>query len=145
MQRLDSFFESRLRARADWKGIMVGSIDGLERQLPSSAPKAARLHLGELRESASKASSAQARKSCERRLDSLLESLPCFRGAFRRYVGERVDSAIDVMESVMETMSRVARLQGKRKAERGITKLLVDFRKKRRKPIYKPIKPVQRT
>jgi hypothetical protein len=40
----------------------------------------------------------------------------------------------------METMIKLARAREKRKAERGIAKILADFRKKRRKPIYKPIR-----
>ena len=124
---------------------MVGLIDDLERQLRSSAPKTARLQLGELRECASKAATAKARKSCERRLDSLAESSPYFRGAARRHVGERADIAIDGIERILDGMIKLARARDNRKGERGITKILVDFQKKRRKPIYRPINSVRRT
>jgi hypothetical protein len=42
-------------------------------------------------------------------------------------------------------MAGLARARGKKRAERGIKKVLGDFRKKRRKPIYKPINSMQRT
>jgi len=129
----------------EWKDFAIGLIDGLERQLSSSAPKTARLQLAELRECASKATTAKARKSCERRLDRLSESTPFFRGAARRHIGGQADLAIDGTERFIESMIKLAHVQGKKEAERGMRKILADFRKKRRKPIYKPIHPVQRT
>jgi hypothetical protein len=112
----------------EWKSLIIGSIDGLERQLGSSASKRARSQLGELRECASKAATAKARKLCERRLDSLAESSPCFRGAARRYVLTAIN---DSVERVLKAFIKVARVRGNRKAERGITKLLVDFDSKK--------------
>jgi hypothetical protein len=124
----------------EWKDFAIGLINGLERQLCPSAPKAAKLQLAELRERAIKATTAKVRKSCERRLDRISESTLFFRGAVRRHVGEQVDIAVDGIERIVEGMVKVARVRGNKKAERGITKILADFRKKRRKPIYKPIK-----
>jgi hypothetical protein len=77
-------------------------------------------------------------------LDTLAESSPYFKGAVRRHVGEQVAIILDGTERAMEGMVKLARAQGNRKGERGITKLLMDFRKKRRKPLYKPVKSVQR-
>jgi hypothetical protein len=124
----------------EWENFTIGLIDGLERQLCSSAPKTAKLHLAELRECASKATTANARKLCEQRLDRLSESTPFFRGAARRHVGEHADIAIDGIERSLEGMIKLARVRGDKKAERRITKILADFQEKRRKPIYKPIK-----
>jgi hypothetical protein len=135
----------RRQSEQEWKDFIIALIDGLERQLCRSAPKAARLQLEKLRECASKASTAAARKSCERKLDRLTESTPFFRGAARRYVGERADIAIDGVERVLEGMIKLARVQGNKKAVRGIAKILADFRVKRRKPIYKPINAIPRT
>ena len=115
---------------------MVGLIEGLERQLSSSAPKTARMQLGEVRECIGRAASAKARKSCERMLDTLAESSPYFKGAARRHVGEQVDIILDGTERVLGGMARIARARGNRKGERGITKILVDFCRKRRKPLY---------
>jgi hypothetical protein len=124
----------------EWKNFAIDLIDGLERQLCSSAPKTARLQLAELRECASKATTIKARKSCEQRLDKLIESTPFFRAAARRHVGERADITIDGIERSLEGMINLARVRGDKKAERRIAKILADFRKNRRKPIYKPIK-----
>jgi hypothetical protein len=124
----------------EWKNFAIDLIDGLERQLCSSAPKTARLQLAELRECASKATTVKARKSCEQRLDKLVESTPFFRAAARRHVGERADIAIDGIERSLERMINLARVRGDKRAERRIAKILADFRKNRRKPIYKPIK-----
>ena len=121
--------------RREWKDFAIGLIDGLERQLSSSAPKAARLQLAEIRECASRATTAKARRLCERRLDRLGESTPFFRGAVRR----------DGYERLIESMAKLAQAHGKKEAERGIHKILADFRKKRRKPIYKPIHTLPRT
>jgi hypothetical protein len=96
--------------------------------------------LAELRECASKATTVKARKSCEQRLDKLVERTPFFRAAAWRHVGERADIAIDGIERSVEGMINLARVRGDKKAERRIAKMLADFRKNRRKPIYKPIK-----
>jgi hypothetical protein len=122
----------------EWKDFAIGMIDDLERQLCLSAPKTARLQLAELRECASKAATAKERKSCERRLDRLTESAPFFRGAARRLVGKRADIAIDGAERLLEVMIKLARVRGNKKAERRITKTLVDFRKKRSNLIHRP-------
>jgi hypothetical protein len=124
---------------SEWKNFAIGLIDGLERQLSSSAPKTAKLKLAELHECINKAVTAKKRKSWERRLDGLTESTPFFKGATRRYIGARMDIAIDGVERSIEGMGKLARARGDKKAEKGIAKILVDFRKKRRKPIYKPI------
>jgi hypothetical protein len=126
----------------EWKNFAIDLIDGLERQLCSSAPKTARLQLAELRECASKATTIKARKSCEQRLDKLIESTPFFRAAARRHVGERADITIDGIERSLEGMINLARVRGDKKAERRIAKILADFRKNRRKPIYKPVKKI---
>jgi hypothetical protein len=124
----------------EWKNFVISLIDGLERQLCSSAPKTAKFQLAELRECASKPTTVTARKLCERRLDRLSESTSFFRGAARRHVGEHADIAIDGIEWSLEGMTKLARVRGDKRAERRIAKILADFRKKRRKPIYKPIK-----
>ena len=129
---------------SEWKNFAIGLIDGLERQLSSSAPKTARLRLAELRESINKAATAEKRKSWERRLDRLAESTPFFKGVARRYVGTRMDIAIDGIERSIEGMAKLARTRGNKKAEKGILKILVDFRKKRRKPVCKPINAVKK-
>jgi hypothetical protein len=77
-------------------------------------------------------------------VDRLGESTPFFRGAVRRHIGEAADIAIDGYEALMETFLKIARARGNKKAVRGITKILADFRKKRRKPIYKSILSAQR-
>jgi hypothetical protein len=128
----------------EWRNFASELIDGLERQLCSSAPKRAKLQLAELRECASKATTAKARKAWERRCDRLGESTPFFRGAVRRHIGEQMDIAIDGMDGAIEAMAKLAKAQGNTKAERGIAKTLADFRKKRRKPVYKPIHSIQR-
>ena len=125
--------------RKEWKTFMMCCIDDVERNLAASAPKTAKVQLGELRKRVSDAVSPQARKSCERRLDRLSESTPCFRAAGRRLIGERADIAVDAMEQCVESMARLAQARGNKQAERGIRRLLGDFKKKRRKPIYKPI------
>lgn len=121
---------------------MIRVVDGLERQLSSSAPKTARLQLVELRECASKATTARARKSYEQRVDRLVKSTPFFRSAGRRYIGELSDIAIDETERTIESMAKLAKAQGNKKAEREIPKILANFQEKRRKPIYKPIHSV---
>jgi hypothetical protein len=128
----------------EWKDFIIGLIDGVERQLSSSTPKAARSQLAELRECAKKAKTARARKLCERRVDRLGESTPFFRGAVRRHIGEAADIVVDETERAIEAMARLAHARGNKKAERGIHKILADFRKKRRKPIYKSIHSTQR-
>lgn len=128
----------------EWKDFIIGTIDGVERQLRSSTPKSARLQLAELRECARKATTAKARKSCERRLDRLGESTPFFRGAVRRHIGEAADIVVDETERAIEAMAKLAHARGNKKAERGIHKVLADFRKKRSKPIYKSIHSARR-
>ena len=129
----------------EWKSFAVGMVDRLSRQLPSSAPKKAQLQLAELRERACKPTTARMRKSWERSCDRLTESAPYFRGAARRVIGDLADIAIDGAEHCLSSMAGLARARGNKEAEKGIKKTLRDFRKKRRKPIYKPIKSVQRT
>jgi biotin synthase-related radical SAM superfamily protein len=124
---------------SEWKNFVIGLIDGLEQQLRSSAPKTARLKLAELRECINKAVTAKKRKSWERRLDRLTESSSFFKAAARRHVGARMDVALDARERSIEGMIKLAQVRGNKVGARKITKLLADFRKKRRKPIYKPI------
>jgi hypothetical protein len=81
-------------------------------------------------------------KSYEQRVDRLVKSTPFFRGAGRRCIGELSDITIDKIERTIESMAKFAKAQGKKKAEREIHKILANFRKKRRKPIYKPIHSV---
>jgi hypothetical protein len=123
---------------SEWKNFVIGLIDGLERQLSSSAPKTAKLKLSELRECINKAATSKKRKSLERRLDRLTESSSFFKAAARRHIGARMDVAIDGLERSIEGMIKLAQVRGNKDGTRKITNLLVDFRKKR-KPIYKPI------
>ena len=123
----------------EWKNFAIGLIDGLERQLRSSAPKTARLQLAELRGCAIKASNAKARNSLKRKIDKLVESTPYFRGASRRVIGEYADLSMDATERCFEGLIRFARVRGDKKAERKLTKSLSNLRKKRRKPFYKPV------
>jgi hypothetical protein len=74
-------------------------------------------------------------------LDKLGESTPFFWAAVRRLIGEQAEIAIDGIE----TMIKLARVRRNKKAEKGITKILADFRKTRRKPIYKPVNSMRRT
>jgi hypothetical protein len=134
----------RLMTPRQWIDFTIGLIDRLERQLSPSAPKTARVQLAAVRVQASRSNTARARKSCEQRLDKLTESTPHFRGAARRVVGELADIAIDEAERYMESMSGLARVKGKKSAARVIEESLADFRKKRRKPIYKPIQAMSR-
>jgi len=125
----------------EWKLFMMGHIDGVERNLSTSAPRAARAQLEELRSRVNRAVSARSRKACERRADRLTESTPYFRAACRRHIGQEADICIDGIERCIESMAGLARAQGRRRVERKIEKILRDFRKRRRKPIYRPIKP----
>ena len=124
---------------------MTRLIAGVERNLSASSPKTARAQLEALRKRVSNAISAQERKSCERRMDRLSESTAFFRAACRRYIGEQADIAVDGIERCIDSMRRLARARGNKKAERGRKRVLGDFRKKRRKPIYKPINSLERT
>ena len=139
VRKLNRYLVVRFMTPSEWKYFAIGIVDGLERHLCPSAPKMARLQLAQLREYVSKARTAKTRKLWERRCDRLAESTPFFRGATRRHIGAQADIAIDGLEALMGTMIKLARVRGKRKAERGIAKILADFRKKRRKPIYRPI------
>jgi hypothetical protein len=125
--------------RKEWTTFMMGFIDGVKWNLAASAPKMAGLQLEELRKRVCGAATAQARKSCERRMDRLGESTSFSRAACRRLIGERADIAVDGMEQCVESMIRLAQARGDKRAERGIRKILGDFQKKWRKPIYKPI------
>ncbi len=48
-------------------------------------------------------------------------------------------SALDGLEQSIEGLIKLAKVQGKKDGARKVSKLLEDFRKKRRKIIYKPI------
>lgn len=123
----------------EWKNFTIGLLDDLEKQLSFSTPKTTRLKLAELRESINKITTARKRKSWKRRMDRLYESSPSIKAASRRLIGLRMDAAIDGLEQSIEKMSKLAQVRGNKVGARKITKLLADFRKKRRKPIYKPI------
>jgi hypothetical protein len=58
---------------------------------------------------------------------------------------ERADIAFDGFEQFSKGMIKIMRLRGNNKGEREMKNGLADFRKKRPKHFFKPIKPKQGT
>jgi hypothetical protein len=94
---------------------MFELVDGLEANLSPSAPREARLQLAEARLQIRSAG------SCERRLNVLAESAPCFRRAANRYLKPKVDRALRDAVRVLQRADRVLRQAERRNRSHNAT------------------------
>ena len=89
--------------------MILGLIDGIERQLRSSTPKRARARLAEFRALVPTVRTTSDRRRYEVELEKLLQSASYFRGAAWRYLTPKAVAALHAATDVLKLASSVLR------------------------------------
>jgi hypothetical protein len=93
-----------------WKALMRTSIDGIEGALSAANPTPQKAKLADLRKRLEGPSVARHRKRLEDELDALVESDVAMQIALRRYLGPKVQEAV---EKALVTLERAKRVLAK--------------------------------
>jgi hypothetical protein len=93
-----------------WKALMRTSIDGIEGALSVADPTPQKAKLSDLRKRLEGPSVARHRKRLEDELDALVESDVAMQIASRRYLGPKVQEAV---EKALVTLERAKRVLAK--------------------------------
>ena len=93
-----------------WKALMRTSIDGIEGALSVADPTPQKAKLADLRKRLEGPSVARHRKRLEDELDALVESDVAMQIASRRYLGPKVQEAV---EKALVTLERAKRVLAK--------------------------------
>jgi hypothetical protein len=93
-----------------WKALMRTSIDGIEGTLSAADPTPQKAKLADLRKQLEGPSVARHRKRLEDELDALVESDVAMQIASRRYLGPKVQEAV---EKALVTLERAKRVLAK--------------------------------
>jgi hypothetical protein len=83
-----------------WKVEALDLVDGFHRHLSASAPRSAHNSFDSVRQEIRRARRQHEMKGIEKRLETLLESRPYFRGAGRRFIQEGFKRAITGFEEL---------------------------------------------
>jgi hypothetical protein len=94
----------------EWKALMRTSIDGIEGALSGADPTPQKAKLADLRKRIEGPSVARHRKRLEGELDALVEGDVAMQIAARRYLGPKVQEAV---EKALVTLERAKRVLAK--------------------------------
>ena len=102
---------------ADWMKCMTGLLDGVERELPSTAPMKTRAALEAFRSRLKEKRITRSRKAFEIEVEAFLQSRYILRAAAQRYVNRILPPAIRRATAVLKKAARlVAKWQTQRQA-----------------------------
>jgi len=96
-------------AAREWQSMILGLLDGVEKQLRPSAPKRARARLAEFRALAPAVRTTSDRRRYEVKLERFLQSAPYLRGAARRYLTPRAVAALHAATDAIKLASATLR------------------------------------
>ena len=98
---------TKKQATKKWVAFMASLLDGIERNLPSPAPRYSRMRLQEFRKKLNHPGSYRVRHTLEHDLDEFVESSPRLTAAANLHIADICTPILKVVDETTVTLKRL--------------------------------------